>query len=162
MVVPRGAPGSGVMRVAPLAVTNAAALTLCAVLTWVYGTANAQDKGILNPEPLPPLTKVAGPGTLAKELFGRKAMPSPPPVPSIGFYSKGCIAGAIALPVNGETWQVMRVSRNRNWGHPALIQFIEQLADKATKTGWPGLLIGAVPTAWRPTGCRTYQPSGRS
>jgi hypothetical protein len=106
------------MRVAPLAVTNAA-LTLCAVLTWVYGTANAQDKGILNPEPLPPLTKVAGPGTLAKELFGRKATPSPPPVRSIGFYSKGCIAGAIALPVNGETWQVMRVSRNRNWGHPA-------------------------------------------
>ena len=141
MVVPRGAPGSVVMRVAPLAVTNAA-LTLCAILTWVYGTANAQDKGTLNPEPLPPLTKPAGPGTLAKELFERKATPSPAPVRSIGFYSKGCIAGAIALPVNGETWQVMRVSRNRNWGHPALIQFIEQLADKATKTGWPGLLIG--------------------
>jgi hypothetical protein len=49
------------MRVAPLAVTNAA-LTLCAVLTWVYGTANAQDKGILNPEPLPPLTKGGGTG----------------------------------------------------------------------------------------------------
>src|SRR6516162_1684964 len=53
MVVPRGAPGSVVMRVAPLAVTNAA-LTLCAILTWVYGTANAQDKGTFNPEPLPP------------------------------------------------------------------------------------------------------------
>src|SRR5262245_14432028 len=91
MVVPRGAPGSGVMRVAPLAVTNAAALTLCAVLTWVYGTANAQDKGILNPEPLPPLTNVARPGRLAKELSARKATPSPPPVRSIGFYSKGCI-----------------------------------------------------------------------
>jgi hypothetical protein len=51
MVVPRGAPGSVVMRVAPLAVTNAA-LTFCAVLTWVYGTANAQDKGTLNPDPL--------------------------------------------------------------------------------------------------------------
>jgi penicillin-insensitive murein DD-endopeptidase len=129
------------MRLAPLAVTNAA-LTFCAVLTWVYGMANAQDKGTLNPEPLPPLTKPAGPGTLAKELFGRKATPSRAPVRSIGFYSKGCIAGAIALPVDGETWQVMRVSRNRNWGHPALIQFIEQLADKATKTGWSGLLIG--------------------
>ena len=69
------------MRVAPLAVTNAA-LTLCAVLTWVYGTANAQDKGTLNPEPLPPLTKPAGLGTLAKELFGRKALPAP--VRSIG------------------------------------------------------------------------------
>jgi penicillin-insensitive murein endopeptidase len=67
----------------------------------VYGTANAQDKGTLNPEPLPPLTKPAGPGTLAKELFGRKATPSRAPVRSIGFYSKGCIAGAIALPVDG-------------------------------------------------------------
>ena len=71
------------MRVAPLAVTNAA-LTLCTVPTWVYGTANAQDKGTLNPEPLPPLTKPAGPGTLAKQLFGRKATPSPAPVRSIG------------------------------------------------------------------------------
>src|SRR5262245_7041555 len=163
MVVPRGAPGSGVMRVAPLAVTNAAALTLCAVLTWVYGTANAQDKGILNPEPLPPLTKVAGPGTLAKELFGRKATPSPPPVRSIGFYSKGCIAGAIALPVNGETWQVMRVSRNRNWGHPALPP-IHRTTGRQGDEDWLARATHRrhVPTAWRPAGCRAYQPSGRS
>jgi penicillin-insensitive murein endopeptidase len=46
------------------------------------------------------------------------------------------------LPVNGETWQVMRVSRNRNWGHPALVQFIEQLSERAARVGWPGLLIG--------------------
>jgi penicillin-insensitive murein endopeptidase len=108
----------------------------------VHGAATAQDKGTLNPEPLPPLDKPAGPGTLAKELFGRKATPSPAPARSIGFYAKGCIAGAVALPVDGETWQVMRVSRNRYWGHPELIQFIEQLADRATRTGWHGLLIG--------------------
>jgi len=87
------------MRVALLAVTNAA---LCAVLTWVYGTANAQDKGTLNPEPLPPLTKPAGPGTLAKELFGRKATPSPAPVRSTGFYSKG--------------WQLRHRRINRRYG----------------------------------------------
>ncbi len=119
-----------------------AALALCAVLLFVHGTANAQDKGTLNPQPLLPLVKPEGPGTLAKELFARKATPSPAPTRSIGFYSKGCLAGAVALPINGETWQVMRLSRNRNWGHPDLVQFIEQLADKATTTGWRGLLLG--------------------
>ena len=36
----------------------------------------------------------------------------------------------------------MRVSRNRYWGHPELIKFIEQLAGKGMTTGWHGLLIG--------------------
>jgi penicillin-insensitive murein endopeptidase len=119
-----------------------AALALCAVLFFAHGAANAQDKGTLDPKPLPPLAKPDGPGTLAKELFARKTTPSQGPARSVGFYSHGCIASAVALPVDGETWQVMRVSRNRNWGHPELIQFIEQLADKATRTGWHGLLIG--------------------
>jgi penicillin-insensitive murein endopeptidase len=119
-----------------------AALALCAVLLFAHSAANAQDKGTLDPKPLPPLAKPDGLGTLAKELFARKTTPSQGPARSIGFYSHGCIAGAVALPVDGETWQVMRVSRNRNWGHPELIQFIEQLADKATRTGWHGLLIG--------------------
>jgi penicillin-insensitive murein endopeptidase len=46
------------------------------------------------------------------------------------------------LPVSGETWQVMRLSRNRNWGHPALVEFIEELSGRAAHKGWPGLLIG--------------------
>ena len=39
----------------------------------------------------------------------------------IGSYAKGCIAGAAELPIDGATWQVMRLSRNRNWGHPRLV-----------------------------------------
>ena len=46
------------------------------------------------------------------------------------------------MPINGENWQVMRVSRNRNWGHPALVQFIEGLSERAARSGWPGLLLG--------------------
>src|SRR5262249_45734196 len=52
------------------------------------------------------------------------------------------LAGAVALPINGATWQVMRLSRNRNWGHPNLVQFLERLAAQAPKTGWHGLLVG--------------------
>src|SRR5262249_46122766 len=60
----------------------------------------------------------------------------------IGSYSQGCLAGAKALPINGKTWQVMRLSRNRNWGHPRLINLLERLSGKAAKLGWPGLLVG--------------------
>jgi hypothetical protein len=48
----------------------------------------------------------------------------------------------MALPINGATWQVMRLSRNRNWGHPNLVQFLERLRDKAPKTRLAGLLVG--------------------
>src|SRR6266478_3948656 len=36
----------------------------------------------------------------------------------------------------------MRLSRNRNWGHPNLIEFLERLSAQAPKTGWHGLLVG--------------------
>src|SRR2546429_8050700 len=96
----------------------------------------------MSPQPLPPLARPDDPATPAKELFGRKAAPANLQTRTIGFYSKGCLAGAVALPINGATWQVMRLSRNRNWGHPNLVQFLERLAAQAPKTGWHGLLVG--------------------
>jgi penicillin-insensitive murein endopeptidase len=79
----------------------------------------------------------------AKELFGRAQAAAPMAARAIGFYSKGCLAGATALPVDGPTWQVMRLSRNRNWGHPELIALLERLAAKAPKIAdWPGILVG--------------------
>ncbi len=83
------------------------------------------------------------PAVAAKELFGRAAAPAPLQARAIGFYAKGCLAGGQALPINGETWQVMRLSRNRNWGHPDLIAFLERFAKKVPEiNGWPGLLLG--------------------
>ena len=84
----------------------------------------------------------------AKELFGAAARPAPLAARSIGFYSKGCLAGAEALPVTGPgggapLWQAMRLSRNRNWGHPALVDFIERFAVAVPKvSGWSGILVG--------------------
>ena len=107
--------------------------------------ARAQDKGTLNPEPLPPLAHPNAPSTPAKDLFARKPTPAPLAARAIGTYIRGCLAGAVALPINGKTWQVMRLSRDRNWGHPDLIRFLERLADKVPKVaGWPGLLVGDI------------------
>ena len=120
-----------------------AALALMSAALVVTGPAQAQDKGSVNPKPLPPLANPNDPNIAAKELFGRKLQPAALAPQAIGFYAKGCIAGAVALPINGSAWQVMRLSRNRNWGHPDLIALLERVAIKAQKTaGWPGLLVG--------------------
>lgn len=119
-------------------------LTAMAIATAsLSGAAIAQDKGTLDPVPLPPLTHPEDPSTPAKQLFGRKILPAALAARTIGFYSRGCLAGGQALPVNGPAWEVMRLSRNRNWGHPALLAFLERFARKVPSVShWPGILVG--------------------
>jgi len=90
-------------------------------------------------------TAPAGAQTLAKELFGGKRAASAQKAAPFGSYSRGCVAGAVELPETGPTWQAMRLSRNRNWGHPEAIAFIQRLSAKAAKQpGWNGLYIGDI------------------
>jgi penicillin-insensitive murein DD-endopeptidase len=80
---------------------------------------------------------------VAKEVFGRKTEPAPLAARAIGSYARGCLAGAKPLPINGPAWQAMRLSRNRNWGHPVMIAYLERLAIEAQKhDSWHGLLVG--------------------
>ena len=105
--------------------------------------AAAQDLGSLEPEPLPPLPHPSDPHTPAKQLFGRETTPAEVATRTIGFYSRGCLAGGVALPVDGPDWQVMRLSRNRYWGTPQLVAFLERFAKKVPKVShWPGILVG--------------------
>jgi|SRR6185295_1265200 penicillin-insensitive murein endopeptidase len=81
----------------------------------------------------------------AKKLFGAVKEPAPLAARAIGTYAHGCLSGAVALPIDGPAWQEMRLSRNRNWGHPKLIALIEQFAKDAQKLDdWPGLLVGDI------------------
>lgn len=81
----------------------------------------------------------------ARSLFGQKTTPASMEARAIGSYARGCLAGATALPVDGPSWQVMRLNRNRNWGHPVLIDYLEKLArDVPRINGWPGLLVGDI------------------
>ncbi len=106
-------------------------------------SAAAQDKGSLSPKPLPPLANPEDPSTPAKQLFGRKTTPSSERPRVIGFYAKGCLAGAESVPTDGESWQVMRLSRNRNWGHPVLVNFLLKTSKSLKREGiWPGFLVG--------------------
>jgi penicillin-insensitive murein endopeptidase len=115
------------------------------MLALLVAPAAAQDKGTLEPPQLAPLVNPHDPKIAAKELFGRKPIPFPGPAHVIGFYAKGCLAGATPLPIDGDTWQVMRLSRNRNWGHPKLIALLERLSKKVHQVAlWPGLLFGDI------------------
>ncbi|MFN4206623.1 MAG: penicillin-insensitive murein endopeptidase [Agrobacterium albertimagni] len=84
-------------------------------------------------------------GRPAKELFGGMALPAKAAPSPYGSYAKGCIAGAVAIPTDGPTWQAMRLSRNRRWGHPEMIALLERFSKDAVQLGWgSGILIGDI------------------
>ena len=96
-------------------------------LSWGAAPAVAQQDG--NP--------------VAKTVFGKSALPADLTPKAFGSYARGCLAGGAKLPEDGPAWQAMRLSRNRNWGHPALISYLTKFAEDAKKMdGWPGLLVG--------------------
>ncbi|PYE84298.1 penicillin-insensitive murein endopeptidase [Pseudoroseicyclus aestuarii] len=85
----------------------------------------------------------AGDTRLAQPLLTARATPSAHGPEALGFYSAGCQAGAQALPESGPTWQAMRLSRNRFWGQPDLIDYIEDLSRAAAQLpGWEGIYVG--------------------
>ncbi|MHA6346158.1 penicillin-insensitive murein endopeptidase [Roseivivax sp. CAU 1761] len=81
----------------------------------------------------------------AKQLFGAAGSASVQRPEPFGSYAKGCAAGNVQLPETGPTWQAMRLSRNRNWGQPTTIDYLESLSRKAAQLpGWSGLYIGDI------------------
>jgi penicillin-insensitive murein endopeptidase len=84
-------------------------------------------------------------GVAAKQLFGAKPTGSQQSSAAFGSYAKGCLSGGTELAETGPTWQAMRLSRNRNWGHPDTIAYIQELSAKAARQpGWKGLYIGDI------------------
>lgn len=61
---------------------------------------------------------------------------------SIGFYSLGCLKGAVSLPPSGPGFQVMRLSRGRFWGHPKLINYLQKSSKKILRKTGKKILLG--------------------
>jgi penicillin-insensitive murein DD-endopeptidase len=59
--------------------------------------------------------------------WSRAKEPAKGPALSIGGYSAGCVQGAKELPLEGENYMVMKPERRRNFGHPALVDFVAEL-----------------------------------
>ena len=68
--------------------------------------------------------------------------PAPGPARAIGDYSSGCLQGAAELPLDGVGYQVMRPSRRRYFGHPALIEYVQALGERVHDRRLGALLVG--------------------
>ncbi len=117
-------------------------LLLTFVLAACGGSTPSRDISGKPADPGPPLDPVLS-SKQAKQLFGAKRDGSGQTPSAYGSYAKGCLAGGVALPETGPTWQAMRLSRNRNWGHPELVDYVQDLSREAAKQpGWKGLYVG--------------------
>jgi penicillin-insensitive murein endopeptidase len=76
------------------------------------------------------------------EAWGRVAAPSSGPPQVIGGPMNGCLAGAAALPPAGPGYQAIRLTRHRNYGHPATVAFVERLGREARQSGLEPFYIG--------------------
>jgi len=61
---------------------------------------------------------------------------------SIGRYAAGCMIGAAQLPPDGPGYQAVKLERNRHYGHPELVRFVESLAQQAEAAGLGLLPVG--------------------
>lgn len=85
--------------------------------------------------------------------------PAPGPAESIGGYSAGCVRGAQALAQQGPGYQVMRPSRRRNFGHPALVEYLRKLGAGAKDAGLTVLIgdLGQARGGPAPSGHASHQ-----
>ncbi len=74
--------------------------------------------------------------------WSRARTPSTGPARAIGGYSAGCIAGAVALPMRGDGFRVVKPERNRVFGHPLLVSLIESLGTRLSTLKQPPLYVG--------------------
>ncbi|MDB4976037.1 MAG: penicillin-insensitive murein endopeptidase [Myxococcaceae bacterium] len=77
----------------------------------------------------------------------RFSEPAPGPAHAIGDYSAGCLQGAQPLALDGVGYQVMRPSRKRYYGHPALIDLVQKLGRRVHQQKLGVLLIGDLSQA---------------
>ncbi|THH34818.1 penicillin-insensitive murein endopeptidase [Aliishimia ponticola] len=122
-------------------ITRTIAAIFCLVIAACVGAdTNIDGTPVETPQAPKSYKSTSGP---AKFAFGAVTGGSTQPAAPFGGYAKGCLSGGVALPETGPTWQAMRLSRNRNWGHPELVDFVQDLSRSAAKQpGWNGLYVG--------------------
>jgi penicillin-insensitive murein endopeptidase len=85
--------------------------------------------------------------TMPANAWSRATGPTAGPSRAIGFYSHGCLAGGVALPIDGIGFEAIRLERGRVFGHQDTIDFIRHLGSAAEAAGLPRFRIGDVAQA---------------
>jgi penicillin-insensitive murein endopeptidase len=107
----------------------------------------------------PPAPVTSPRGLVAKQWQAQRA-PAGGPALSIGTCSCGCLQGAATLPPSGPGYEVLHLERNRRFGHPLLVAYVERLGAAARKAKLGPLVVGDLsqprggPT---PSGHRSHQ-----
>lgn len=76
------------------------------------------------------------------EAWSRVDLPAAGVPRALGSPAAGCLAGAEALPPEGDGYQVLRPQRNRFWAHPRTIAFVQNLGRAVQARDLGPLLIG--------------------
>ena len=82
------------------------------------------------------------PAPLRAQAWTEVTGPVGGPAESIGRYAAGCLIGGARLAPDGTGYQAVRVSRNRHYGHPDLVQFIQDLARRTSDANLGLLPVG--------------------
>jgi len=128
---------------------NAAALWF----VLLAADAGAPDAGAPPTAP-PPKT-----GVVANQWQALR-LPSAGPALAIGTTSCGCLQGAATLPPSGRGYEVLRLHRNRCFGHPSLVAYLKHLGASAHAAKLGLIVVGDLsqprggPT---PSGHRSHQ-----
>jgi penicillin-insensitive murein endopeptidase len=94
------------------------------------------------------------------EQWQAQRVPAAGPALSIGACSSGCLQGAAMLPASGRGYEALRLGRNRRFGHPSLVAYIQRLARSVSRDNLGLIVVGDLsqprggPT---PTGHRSHQ-----
>jgi penicillin-insensitive murein endopeptidase len=98
-------------------------------------------------------------GVVARQWQAQR-IPMAGPALSIGTTSCGCLQGAATLPSSGPGYEALRLGRNRRFGHPALVAYVQRLAAAAERAKLGLIVVGDLsqprggPT---PSGHRSHQ-----
>jgi penicillin-insensitive murein endopeptidase len=89
------------------------------------------------------LTLAVGCATAPRPNPWPKALtPATGPARSIGAYAAGCVQGAVKLPMDGVGYQAVRLARNRHYGHPALVGFLESMGRDVKNAKERAFIVG--------------------
>ena len=83
----------------------------------------------------------SGPATAQEISWGGILNPAQGVPNAVGSYSNGCIDGAHELPPEGAGYQVVRLNRHRNYGHPDLVRYIIDLGERVEEAQIGTMLI---------------------
>lgn len=86
-----------------------------------------------------PGASVASPGAPS---WSAVALPSGGPARVLGSHGAACLVGAVPLPLDGEGYQAVDISRRRHFGHPLLVAFITDLGRAASDRKLGTVLVG--------------------